>query len=166
MDNEFRLPDDVFDKLSRFANLVIPRACELDGRKREGGILAAWQDENLAWQGEHPADTVAPEQFSMFTHYALEKGFRLIHLDGNRSMTSGYDPAIGRFSGAVRFPGYILSFSGLRETMDEAICLVIACLMKWTTLAEVDTLLEYTGNDDFYRLADESSIAAALALAA
>ncbi len=78
-------------------------------------------------------DTLA-EKREAWLFNSQEKGKRLFENPNDLSSWESRDPdhpTQKKWGGAIRTPDYILSFSGLPELADEALCAIVALKMLW-----------------------------------
>jgi len=92
-----------------------------------------------------PIGEVTDQNLIRYRGFCLEKARRLIQ-----------NPARERYAGAVFLPGNIvLSFSGLPELADEALCLILAIILDWTSKAYADEIATISTNKIYFRYTEE-----------
>lgn len=118
------------------ANTILPRACGLDGRKdRKGGYLCVAEPDGkivlVILIGEVP-DLETANRFKTFCQ---EKATRLAQNLEHISSWQTRDEGKKQYGGAVRTgKGYIYSFSGFTEEVDEAFSARVA-FQNWDDMS-------------------------------
>ncbi len=86
------------------------------------------------------------EKFTGYARNSLEKGQRLACHSTHLSSWQSRDPKEQKWGGAIRAK-YIVSFSGLPEHADEALCIAIARFFGWMEDASAQAVIfELSGN--------------------
>lgn len=87
-----------------------------------------------------------------YLHCSKEKARRLIetsHLYGHMSSWQSRNEANDEFSGAVWCDTFAVSFSGLPELVDEALCLVLSLHFNWIDVKRADKIAALSNNPYF-----------------
>lgn len=119
-----------------------------EDRNREGGYLVVREKESgkiilLERIGRCP-----PANVVKYLEFAQEKGARLNKLivAGDISSWGSRDPEEGKWGGAIVAGDLIVSFSGLKEIIDEAVVLVLSLRLDWITHNQVLAVTEISNN--------------------
>lgn len=88
------------------------------------------------------------EKVTKYIEFSQEKAMRLLSWlpQGNVSSWQSRNEPIEKYGGAIRARRYILSFSGLSEHQDEAVCALTALRLGWINLDEVHRIAVISGN--------------------
>lgn len=74
-----------------------------------------------------PIGEMLEDKRDRYREVSAEKGLRLHRHTDHATSRASRDPDKGQWGGAIRTTeGYLLSFSGLPEAWDEAVCLIVA----------------------------------------
>jgi hypothetical protein len=104
---------------------------------QEGGMLTILNSHNGEIRMEtDPIGFFFSHEKTKYALFSREKGKRLFENHPNVSSFESRNPDEKKFGGAIVAQHLIVSFSGLPEVGDEAVCLVLAVHFKWLTLAE------------------------------
>ena len=92
---------------------------------------------------------IPPEKTGKYLRNALEKASRLAaYLDHNLSRQSR-NPALEHWTGSVRTPRFIFSFSGFQEDVDEAAMIVSPLVLGEISQDEAQSLVDIGRNRSF-----------------
>ncbi|HEY0908303.1 MAG TPA: hypothetical protein VGE35_03060 [Candidatus Paceibacterota bacterium] len=101
--------------------------------------------------GDGVAEHTNPEKYVGWRDKALEKGDRLFNNPGHVSSWQSRDPEKKKYGGAIAVGDYILTFSGLPEALDEALCALVALDMGIADAQTVQKIFEVSGNAEGQR---------------
>jgi len=85
-----------------------------------------------------------------YLRLSLEKGERLFRHPKHLSSWQSRDPEKEKYGGAIVTNEFILSFSGFREYLDEAMVLVLAEFLRWISREQAEKIAAIS-NNPFYR---------------
>jgi hypothetical protein len=146
----------VFD-IVKIASHIVAATVDLPGNEapeKQSGYLAVRERTSgrlllLKMIGECPQDDIAK-----FVDFAREKGSRLI-AGKDVSSWESRNPEERKWGSAIVAGGLIISFSGLKELIDEAVVLVLGLRLSWLTYGEAANIAQISGNhfmDNLYDL--------------
>jgi len=137
-------------EIVNIASQVVGASINVPGnedRSRQGGYLVIREKGSgkillLARVGQFP-----PADTEKYLNFAQEKGARLNKLiaAGDISSWGSRDPESGKWGGAIVAGDLIVSFSGLKEIIDEAVTLVLSLRLDWITHNQVLAVTEISG---------------------
>ena len=125
------------------------------GRRQdqEGGLLSLFRcHDGKTWTEPDVVGFFPSDKRRKYLEFSQEKGRRLFL---NRTHLSSYqsrDVKSKCFGGAIRSKYLILSFSGLPELGDEAVCLALAVHFKWISMEEAKKIISLSDNKIFHAL--------------
>lgn len=148
--DNFRIGGEQVSKIVDIASQIVEVSVKVPGNEapdRQGGYLVIRERDSgigiillLERIGK-----CSPADVARYLDLAQEKGLRI---------TSGQDisswqsrsPETGKFGGAIVAGILTIAFSGLKESIDEAVVLVLALRLSWLTHNEVLAITEISGN--------------------
>ncbi len=146
-------------ELGRLVQEYVDMVGGLCPEKRTGGAFHCRHvHDQFGWLDAHAtmfAGTYAEEKALKYWEFAQEKADRLAnHFDkGHLSSYQSRAPEKMRWGGAIRTPGgWILSFSGFPELMDEAFMLSVARQAGLITVAQAVAVLAPHGKQEPWSL--------------
>ena len=103
-----------------------------------------------------PIGEVTDQNLIRYRGFCLEKVRRLIQNPAHLSSWQSKNKTRERYAGAVLLPGnMVLSFSGLPELADEALCLILAIILDWTSQAYADEIATISTNKIYFEYTKE-----------
>ncbi len=151
--DNFRIGGESVSKIVDIASQIVEASVKVPGNEapeRQGGYLVIRERYSgiillLERIGKCP-----PLDTEKYLNFAQEKGARLNGLvkagHGDMSSWQSRNPEAGKWGGAIVAGNLIVSFSGLKEIVDEAAVLVLALRLSWLTHNEVLAITEISGN--------------------
>ncbi|MFA6227535.1 MAG: hypothetical protein WC631_03635 [Candidatus Paceibacterota bacterium] len=117
------------------ANSILPRACKLDGRDRKGGYLCVAEPDGKIVLVMLIGEVPDLEKANLFKTFCQEKATRLAQNPEHISSWQTRDVEKKQYGGAVRTgKGYIYSFSGFTEEVDESFSARVA-FQNWDDMS-------------------------------
>lgn len=118
---------------------------------RRGGFACFRTDESGSNIYTTAHGSIPPTLEHIYKQNAYEKIIRLSYHEGDISSFQSRNPAEGRWGGAIRLKGIVLSFSGLTELLDEAYLLSIAIQCGWCSPLRAKRVIQKSNNHWFER---------------
>jgi len=103
--------------------------------------------------GEVPSNKM--EKYAELSGEKAERLFRTFNELKHQSSWESRDPDNGKWGGAITAADLIISFSGLTEAGDEAVCLDIAYKLNWSNYNEITKIAENNNNPLFDPMHDK-----------
>jgi hypothetical protein len=123
---------------------------------RKGGFLCIFNNrDGELWAGPEAIGFPAKEEIKQYKLFSKEKGERLFkNLRSTLTYSSfqSRDESKNKFGGAILANNLIVSFSGVTELGDEAICLVLALYFGWMTELNAEIIAHLSNNQCFAQL--------------
>ena len=146
-------------ELMRLVHEYVDMVGELCPERRTGGAFHCRHvHDSFGWLDAHAtmlAGTYEEQKALKYWEFAQEKADRLANHfgEGHLSSYQSRAPEKMRWGGAIRTPGgWILSFSGFPELMDEAFMLAVARQAGLITVSEAITVLAPHGKQEQWSL--------------
>ena len=122
--------------------------------QRHGGYMCVWEETGVDPEGQKEYHLVALNRLGTppigklvkYCEFAQEKVERLSHRPSHLSSWQSRDTKVDKWGGAIKAGKFLLSFSGLPELDDEALCLLVAVDLGLLPLEEARTIALTSNN--------------------